>query len=138
MANTLQAAGAKNRALLGSNLSVDSGAKTSWGSVKAEPQRNLMTGIGMNAINPRGLGTEFPENVLLFHRLGSSAPLILDSVLSSEACLRLQLLHEPIPLTGCRNHYSASWASPIAALTRALTKELVAAAPAARDKPPAW
>jgi hypothetical protein len=31
-----------------------------------------------------------------------------NSVLSPDACLRLQLLHEPIPLTGCRNHYSAS------------------------------
>jgi hypothetical protein len=32
----------------------------------------------------------------------------LDFALSSHPCLRLQLLHEPIPLRGCRNHYSAS------------------------------
>ena len=25
-------------------------------------------------------------------------------VLSSDPCLRLQLLHKPIPLIGCRNH----------------------------------
>src|SRR5579859_4932093 len=59
-----------------------------------------------------------------------------DSVLSSDACLRPQLLHEPIPLTGCRNHYSTSWVSGITALTRASTKEL-AASRGARDKPPA-
>src|SRR6185503_4931552 len=61
----------------------------------------------------------------------------VDSVLSSDPCLRLQLLHEPIPLTGCRNHYSASWARLTAALTRASTKEPVASV-AARDKLPAW
>src|ERR1700677_1791291 len=70
----------------------------------------------------------------------SSRPLrsFLDSALSSDPCLRLQLLHEPIPLTRCRNHYSASRAIPTYALTRASTKEPVAANPAARDKPPAW
>ena len=61
----------------------------------------------------------------------------VDSVLSSDPCLRPQLLHEPIPLTGCRNHYSASWARQLNALTRALTKEPVASF-AARDQSPAW
>src|ERR1019366_5913361 len=56
-----------------------------------------------------------------------------DSVLSSDTCLRPQLLHEPIPLTGCRNHYSASGASDLNALTRASTKE-PAASRGARDK----
>jgi len=41
--DTLQTAGAKNRALLGSNLSADSGVKTRLGSVKAEP---AVSGIG--------------------------------------------------------------------------------------------
>ena len=57
------------------------------------------------------------------------------SALSSDPCLRLQHLHEPIPLFGFRNHYSASGASNIYALTRASTKELAAAGSAARDKP---
>jgi hypothetical protein len=60
------------------------------------------------------------------------------SVLSSDACLRLRLLHEPIPLSGYRNHYSASRASPTSALTRALTKEPAVAGLVARDKPLAW
>ena len=79
--------------------------------------------------------TESPEKLSFtlkpFRLLRSLAA----SVLSSHPCLRLQLLHEPIPLIGFRNHYSASWASNIYALTRASTKELAAADSAARDKP---
>ena len=71
-------------------------------------------------------------------QLASSIPLISVSVLSSDTCLRLQHLHEPIPLIGFRNHYSASGASNIYALTRASTKEPAAAGSAARDKPLAW
>ena len=44
-----------------------------------------------------------PQLTSSFPFLFSSAPFIL-SVLSSETCLRLQPLHEPIPRIGCRNH----------------------------------
>src|ERR1700728_4774401 len=54
---------------------------------------------------------------------------------SSDTCLRLQLLHEPIPLIGFRNHYSASRASETYALTRASTKEPAAAGLVARASP---
>jgi len=108
--------------------------------VKAEPQQlDLFTGIGINAINPRGLGTESPEKRFSLSvdsfRSFRSFP---DSILSSEACLRPQLLHEPIPLNGVAIIIQPQWASRLAALTRALTKEPVAAGPAARDIPPAW
>src|SRR5258708_34886770 len=87
----------------------------------------------------QGFGDGVPRQTSsLYWQLISSFRSRADSVLSSETCLRPQLLHEPIPLTGCRNHYSASWASSIAALTRASTKELVAAGHAARDRLPGW
>src|ERR1700692_2947818 len=75
--------------------------------------------------------------LLLLFQLTSSFRSRTDSVLSSDTCLRPRLLHEPIPLAGCRNHYSASWASDTNALTRASTKEPAAAGRGARDKPPA-
>ena len=64
-ADTLRAAGAEDKALLGSNLSADSGAKTRLGfGEQAEPQQQTsFTGIGIKAINPRGLGTESPERI---------------------------------------------------------------------------
>jgi hypothetical protein len=46
--DTLQAAGAKDRALLGSNLSVDSGAKTKLG---------LSGKLGLSEINSLGLAS---------------------------------------------------------------------------------
>ena len=55
-----------------------------------------------------GFRTE-PRNTLLCYRFISSVrlsnrcPLVL-----RDPCLRLQLRHEPIPLIGYRNHYSAS------------------------------
>ena len=54
--------------MLGSKLSADSGAKTRLGfSVRLAPAAKLIqTGIGITAINPRGVGTESPPNVLLF------------------------------------------------------------------------
>ena len=71
------------------------------------------TGIGINALNPRGLGTESPESFpphrsQLFRRFRSLA----HSALSSDSCLRSQLPHEPIPPIGCRNQFSASRARP--------------------------
>ena len=60
--DTLQAAGAGDRALLGSNLSTDSGAKTRLGPARIEPQlEHSVIGIGISAKNPRGMGTESPE-----------------------------------------------------------------------------
>jgi hypothetical protein len=110
MADTLRAAGAEDKSLLGSKLSTDSGAKTRLGfGEELSPSRTRFTGIGICAINPRGLGTESPEKRSPFF-IDSLRPYrsFSDSALSSEACLRPQPLHEPIPLTGCRNHYSAS------------------------------
>jgi hypothetical protein len=52
----------EDKALLGSNLSASSGAKTRLGfGENRAPAVNLIPGIGIRAINPRGLGTESPE-----------------------------------------------------------------------------
>ena len=50
-----------------------------------------------------------PQGLAPFFTIDSFRPFrsLSDSALSSDPCLRLQLLHEPIPLIGCRNHYSA-------------------------------
>jgi hypothetical protein len=134
--DTLLVTGAEDKPLLGSKLSADSGARPSWGSQQRAPAIKSDSWDGINALNPRGKGTESPKRLSLSVAFVRTAH--FQSVLSSEPCLRLQLLHEPIPPLGCRNHYSASRASYIAALTRASTKEPVAASRAARDKPPAW
>ena len=50
--------------MLGSNLSADSGAKTRLGfgeTLSPSGLKTDATGIGIKAINPRGLGTESPE-----------------------------------------------------------------------------
>ena len=61
-ADTLQAAGAEDKPLLGSKLSADSGAKTRLGrSSELSPRQIYFAGIGIDAINPRGLGTESPK-----------------------------------------------------------------------------
>ena len=49
----------EDRALLGSNPSAEAGTKTEEGDYLL-PSFNLF-GIGIQAINPRGLGTESPE-----------------------------------------------------------------------------
>jgi len=107
LADTLQASGAEDRALQGCNLSADSGAKTRLGLGETlNPSGELYsTGIGIKAINPRGLGTASPEKPSSYAN-DSFRPIrsLSDSVLSSDACLRLQLLQEPIPQVGCRNH----------------------------------
>ena len=55
-----------------------------------------------------GFRTE-PRNTLLCYRFISSVRLSNRCPLvRRDPCLRLQLLHEPIPLIGYRNHYSAS------------------------------
>jgi len=98
--DTLQAAGAEDKPMLGSKLSADSGAKTRLGfRAKLDPSIEFIPGIGISAINPRGSGDSVPRRNVL-------------SLLSTRFV-----------------HYSASWASRLAALTRALTKELVAAGP---------
>src|ERR1700678_837433 len=108
--DTLRATGAEDKPLLGSKLSADSGAGPGWGSVNAGPQQpaNYANWDGIKALNPRGLGTESPEEkdppFTPFRRFRS----FQISVLLSDPCLRLQLLQEPIPLTGCRNQHSAS------------------------------
>ena len=96
--------------MLGSKLSADSGANTRQGlGEKLSSSRKVDHWDGINAKNPRGLGTESPEKrSSLYSQLISSFRSRIDSILSSDPCLRLQLLHEPIPLSGCRNHYSAS------------------------------
>ena len=62
----------------------------------------------INSEKSQASGDRVPRRMLLLSfdsfRLFRS---LSDSALSSEACLRLQLLHAPIPLIGCRNHYSA-------------------------------
>jgi integrase len=65
--------------------------------------------LGHASVQTTGLGTESPEKRSPFF-IDSLRPYrsFSDSALSSHACLRRQLLHEPIPLTGCRIHYSAS------------------------------
>ena len=53
---------------MGSKLSADSGAKTRLGfGEKSSPSgETYFTGIGIDAINPWGLGTESPEKSLSF------------------------------------------------------------------------
>jgi hypothetical protein len=47
--------------MLGSKLSADSGAKTRLGfRAKLDPSIEFIPGIGISAINPRGLGTASP------------------------------------------------------------------------------
>jgi len=80
-----------------------------------------------DSVNPRGLergspGINPPSAIDVLRPFRSFS----DSVLSSDACLRLQLLQEHIPLSGCR---SASWANGLTALTRASMKEPAAADP---------
>ena len=61
---TLRLAGAEHRAMLGSNPSAVSGAKTSDGGRvllrSASSVLSLLAGIGAQAENPRGLGTASP------------------------------------------------------------------------------
>ena len=75
--DTLRAAGAEDKPLLGSKLSADSGAKTRLGpGVELSPSANLFHWDGINAINPRGLGTESPDKRSSFYpQLSSSVPL---------------------------------------------------------------
>jgi hypothetical protein len=85
-----------------------------------------------------GLGTKSPEELapLLLPRFADTAAFQLSLFAVS---LDFQALHKPIPLTGCRNqNIQPRWASELAPLTRASAKELAAADPSARDRPPAW
>ena len=59
--NTLQTAGADDRALPGGNQSTDSGARPAGGQCRPPPK--FINWDGMNAKNPRGLGTESPERL---------------------------------------------------------------------------
>ena len=138
IADTLLATGVEDKALLGSNLSANSGAKTRLGFGTPSPSGKLDFWDWHESDKSQRSGDGVPRETFSFS-IDSFRPfrLLADSALSSETCLRPQPLHEPIPLTGCRNHYSASWARPTAALTRASTKE-PGAGPVARDKPPAW
>ena len=139
--DTLLPDGAEDKATLGSDLSADSGAKTRLGrafEVGPSSNKKNLTGIGINSDKTQGSGDRVPSVFPPFP-IDSFRPFrsyLETSVLSSDPCPRPQLLHEPIPLTGFRNHYSASWARPTTALTRASTKELFAAGPVARDKLP--
>ena len=87
-------------------------AEAAWWVLKAgvpEPNPSDIQNLGWHeAINPRGLGTESPEKTPLSSLLARPFRSFSDTVLSSDPCLRPQLLHEPIPPLGCRNHYSAS------------------------------
>jgi hypothetical protein len=89
--------------MLGSKLSADSGAKTRLGfSAELSPSREGdSTGIGMSAINPRGVGTESPQTLLLF-QTHSSVPL-------TRSC-RSFVGHMSPPSTSARA-YSADWVS---------------------------
>jgi len=103
--DTLPANGAEDKALLGSNLSADSGAKTRLGRQRSWPSKKSATGIGINSVKSQGSGdrvprTEPPSKVDSLRPFRSS----LTSALSSHSCLRLRLLQEPIPLIGFRNH----------------------------------
>jgi hypothetical protein len=67
----------EDRALLGSNLSADSGAKNQTrGGFPRPAFRTQTTGIGSKALNPRGLGTESPGSVPFFLLGPLSVPLI--------------------------------------------------------------
>ena len=62
--------------MLGSKLSADSGAKTMLGFRErwAPARTEIHDWDGIKAINPRGLGTESPEKILLLTtRFASSA-----------------------------------------------------------------
>jgi len=53
------------RPLPGGNLSADFGAKTRLGPAPAVPSNKFTsTGIGINALNPRGLGTCVREDLM--------------------------------------------------------------------------
>lgn len=136
--HTLKASGVEDRALLGSNPSANSGAKTRR-EAGHRPSRLLeLKRLGL-ALNPRGLGTESPGSVpfLLLGFFVSSAHSSMP-LFRRYSYLRSQLPHEP---------YSANWVSQSvcgflnqthSALTLALTKEPAALlSQAAHDKLPA-
>ena len=67
--DTLLPDGAKDKATLGSDLSADSGAKTSLGracEVGPSNKKETQLGLASTAINPRGLGTESPGSSVSF------------------------------------------------------------------------
>jgi len=97
---TLQADGAEDKALPGGNLSADSGAKTRLGfGVEPGPSNTIIAWDWHQSGKSQGSGDRVPRKRL------SSLPLTLSSVplarqcsaLSSDSCLRPQLLHEPVP-----------------------------------------
>jgi hypothetical protein len=100
--DTLRATGAEDKPLGGSKLSADSGARPGWGSVNPGPQQpaNCMNWDGIKAINPRGLGTESPEEDPPFT---PSRPFrsFQISVLSPDPCLRLHTLRPTVAYGGC-------------------------------------
>src|SRR5580658_6854084 len=81
--DTLRVTGAEDRALLGSNLSADTGAKTRLGPVQSwlqlVPPSSFLLPPSWDwpeALNPRGLGTESPgftSSIILFVDLRSFA-----------------------------------------------------------------
>jgi len=110
--DTLRVTGAEDRALLGSNLSADTGAKTRLGPVTAGsseiPHRSSILGLA-RGVKSQGSGDGVPRVHLLDPSLRRS-PLVRSSVLSSDSCLRLRLLQEPIPLLGVAIIFQPRWA----------------------------
>ncbi len=140
VADTLRATGAEDKPLLRSKLSADSGAKTRLGLGKElSPSGNPdSSGIGIKAINPRGLGTESPENIPPCDELVSSVPLSTTVPLFRQTHVSaLNFCMSLFRWSGVSIISQPRWASATAELTRASTKE-PAACRAARDKPPAW
>ena len=88
-----------------------SGPRPGWGLVKDQaPAAKLFHWDWHQSDKSQGAGDGVPRSNVSFLFVSTSFRPFRSfsvSVLSSHTCLRLQLLHEPIPLTGCRNHYSA-------------------------------
>jgi len=86
------------------------GPRPRRGSAQAEPWREIVHWDWHQSAKSQGRGDGVPTQTLLLSPIDAFRPFrsLAVSALSSETCLRPQLLQEPIPLTGCRNHYSAS------------------------------
>jgi len=94
-------------------FSVVWGPNPSWGSVKRGTPANSIHWDWHQRDKSQGSGNGVPRATFSFFIDSLRPPRSFsDSALSSEACLRLQPLHEPIRLTGCAIIIQPRWAKP--------------------------
>jgi hypothetical protein len=129
----------EDRALLGSNPSADSGAKTKLGPVRTGPGNEIINWDWHQSDKSQEPGDGVPREKSSFYKC-------FDSSIPLSASLPFFRRKHVSALNFCMSLFRWSgfaiiiqplWASCIAALTRASTKE-PAARCAVRDKLPAW